>query len=116
MEINVNITKNVLIVSPVGELDHHTAKEVKTLIEEVIKNRGVKNLVFDFSRLSFMDSSGIGVIVGRYKLVSSLGGQVAISSPAGSIRKLLHMSGIEKIIASYESTDDALKSFEEGII
>ena len=116
MEIRVNITKNTLIVLPIGELDHHTAKELKSLTEEIIKNRSVKNLIFDFSHLSFMDSSGIGVIVGRYKLISSLGGQVAISSPSGNIKKLLHISGIEKIITSYKNTDDALKSFEEGII
>ena len=116
MEIKVNIRDNTLVASLIGELDHHTAKEVKSLIEEVIKNRGVKNLVFDFSQLSFMDSSGIGVIVGRYKLIKSLGGQVAISGAYGNIKKLMRMSGIEKIITTCENVDDALGSFEEGII
>lgn len=115
MEIKVNIKKNTLIASLLGELDHHTAKEVKDLIEEVIKNRKIKNLIFDFSHLSFMDSSGIGVIVGRYKLINSLGGQVIISGAVGNIKKLLYMSGIDKIIKTFDNEEDAYKSLEEGI-
>ncbi len=115
MEIKVNIKKDVLCTSLSGELDHHTAKEVKDLIEEVIKNQKIKHLLFDFSHLSFMDSSGIGVIVGRYKLIKSLGGQVVISGAAGNIKKLLYMSGIDKIIKTFDNEYDAYKSLEEGI-
>lgn len=115
MEIKVNIKKDVLCASLSGELDHHTAKEAKDLIEEVIKNREVKNLLFDFSSLTFMDSSGIGVIVGRYKLIKSLGGQVAIIGAYGNIKKLLYMSGIDKIIKILDNTEDVIMCFEEGI-
>lgn len=115
LEIKVNIKKDLLIACLSGELDHHTAKEVKDLIEEVIKNREIKNLIFDFSALTFMDSSGIGVIVGRYKLIKSLGGQVAISGASGNIKKLLYMSGIDKIIKVFDNTEDAHICFEEGI-
>lgn len=115
LEITVNIRKNILLVSLSGELDHHTAKEVKSLIEEVVKNRGVKNLIFDFSNLTFMDSSGIGVIVGRYKLITSLGGRIAISGAKSNVNKLLHMSGINKIIETFDDTNDAFYSLQEGI-
>jgi len=114
LEIKVNVRKNTVIASLYGELDHHTAKEVKTLIEEIIKNNQVNNLVLDFSNLSFMDSSGIGVIVGRYKLISSLGGRIAIAGAKGNITKLLHLSGIDKIIESFDCADDAYKSLQEG--
>ncbi|MBQ3181690.1 MAG: anti-sigma F factor antagonist [Clostridia bacterium] len=113
MEIKVNIRKNTVLASLYGELDHHTAKEVKTLIEEVIKNNQVNNLVLDFSNLSFMDSSGIGVIVGRYKLISSLGGRIAIVGAKGNVKRLLYMSGINKIVEVFDCTDHALKSLQE---
>lgn len=114
MEITVTIRKKVLVVSLSGELDHHTAKDVKNLIEEVIKNRGVVNLVFDFTNLTFMDSSGIGVVIGRYKLIRSMGGKVTIVSPARNVSKLLSMSGINKIIEIFDDVDSALNSLQEG--
>lgn len=115
MEITVTIKKKTLVVSLLGELDHHTAKEVKDLIEEIIKNRGVKNLLFDFSKLSFMDSSGIGVIIGRYKLICSIGGKVAISGATRTVARLIEMSGINKLINTYDSVDTALKTLQEEI-
>ena len=115
MEISANIQNNVLICALSGELDHHSAKEVKDLVETVIKNRGVKNLIFDFSALKFMDSSGIGVVIGRYKLVSSLGGQVAIVSRSRVIDRLIQMSGIHKLIPVYSNLEDAEITFEEEI-
>lgn len=114
LEITVTIRKKVLVVSLSGELDHHTAKDVKNLIEEVIKNRGIVNLVFDFTNLTFMDSSGIGVVIGRYKLVRSMGGKVTIVSPARNVSKLLSMSGINKIIEIFDDVDSALNSLQEG--
>jgi len=115
MEITVDLQKQTLVVGLSGELDHHTAKEVKDLIEKVIKNSNTKNLVFDFSRLSFMDSSGIGVIIGRYKLIRALGGNVTIAAPSKNIMKLLTMSGINKLIEICESKDIAIKLSQEGI-
>jgi len=113
LEITVSIKKKTLIVSLSGELDHHTAKEVKNLVEEIIKNRDILNLVFDFSHLDFMDSSGIGVIVGRYKLINSLGGKVAIANPSKNVDRLLNMSGIKKLIGIYDNVNCAIKYLQE---
>lgn len=115
MEISVTVKKNVLVVALSGELDHHTAKKVKDMAEEVIKNKGVTNLVFDFTNLTFMDSSGIGVVVGRYKLINSLGGRVAIVNNSASIDRLLTMSGIKKIIAVCNTLADAINYLQEEI-
>lgn len=49
------------------ELDHHLADEMRDVIDTIIEERGVRHLIFDFSKISFMDSSGIGLIMGRYK-------------------------------------------------
>lgn len=115
MEISVHVKNKTLIASLKGDLDHHSAKEVKDMIEEVIKNRGTENLIFDLSNLSFMDSSGIGVVVGRYKLVSNMGGRVAIIRGSSSIDRLLKMSGITKIIDTFDSVNVALNKIQEGI-
>ena len=115
MKITVTIKENILVVSLSGELDHHTAKKVKETAEEVIKNKGIKNLIFDFNCLTFMDSSGIGVVVGRYKLISSLGGRVAIVNSSPAIDRLLIMSGIKKIITVHNSIANAIKYIQEEI-
>lgn len=115
MEISITIKKKILVVTLCGELDHHTAKSVKNLVEEVIKNRGVSNLIFDFTNLTFMDSSGIGVVVGRYKLVSSIGGKVAIVNTSSAVDRLLTMSGIKKIISTYDTVDSAINYLQEEI-
>lgn len=115
MEISVLIQKKTLIVSLAGELDHHSAKELKDMVEELIKNRAVKNLIFDLSSLSFMDSSGIGVIIGRYKLISAIGGNVAIVNGNRMIDRLLAMSGITKLITTHNSLKNALLTVQEEV-
>ena len=115
MEISVLIQNRTLIVSLAGELDHHGAKELKNMVEEFIKNRGILNVIFDLSSLSFMDSSGIGFIVGRYKLISALGGNVVIVSKNRTIDRLLTMSGIVKLIPTTKSICSALCAVQEGV-
>jgi stage II sporulation protein AA (anti-sigma F factor antagonist) len=115
LDITISIKKNVLVVSLSGELDHHTAKKVKDITEEAIKNKSVTNLVFDFTNLTFMDSSGIGVVVGRYKLIDSLGGRVAIVNSSSAIDRLFTMSGIKKIIAVRPTLSGAINYLQEEI-
>lgn len=115
MEINITIKRKTLVVTLAGELDHHTAKNVKEQIEKAIKNSTVKNLVFDFSRLTFMDSSGIGVVLGRYKLIHSMGGKVAIAAPSKTITKLLAMSGVNKLTEICKTKEEAIEILQEEI-
>ncbi len=115
MDISVLIRNKTLIVTLRGELDHHSASGVKELVEELIRNRDPKNLIFDFHDLSFMDSSGIGMLVGRYKMISAMGGSVMICGASRTVDRLLTMSGIKKIIATYDTAEAALSCTEEGI-
>ena len=113
MEIKVTVKRKTLTVGLCGELDHHTAKEVRDLIENMIKNSQIKNLVFDFSDLSFMDSSGIGMIMGRYKKIRTLGGKVAAFGVNAQILRIMEMSGIDKIIKLTPNYDRALILFDK---
>ena len=102
---------NVLVVSLIGELDHHSAEEVRVKIDDRISRENIRKLVLDFSGVTFMDSSGIGVIIGRYKKISMRSGEVNIISVSKSIKRVFELSGIFKIIKYYENLDEALKLF-----
>lgn len=84
------------------ELDHHMATGIHRRADEIICESDVKNLIFDFSDTEFMDSSGIGVILGRYKKISCFGGKVYVVHASMQIRKILQMSGVHKIVEILE--------------
>lgn len=87
-------TLNVLLV---GEIDHHTARDMRECIDTSVEMMKPKQLILDFGAVSFMDSSGVGLVMGRYKLVNFLGGTVSVRNASPRIEKILKMSGIEKI-------------------
>ena len=76
MDMIFNIKGNILLTELYGELDHHAAGQVRESIDEAMAAYGACNLVLDFSKVTFMDSSGIGVIMGRYRKDYLLGGEV----------------------------------------
>lgn len=101
---------NTLIVSLDGELDHHSCEYVKRKLDCEIVKVSTKNLIFDMTNLSFMDSSGIGVLVGRLKQVQKLNGKTALVSLNKSVKKLLHLSGILGLVDEYQNIDEAIKT------
>jgi len=109
MANNFRSGKNSLIVNLRGEIDQYAAAELKETIDIEIENSSKKNLIFDLKDVTLMDSSGIGLIVGRYKLVVSLGGKMALCNASKSVSKMLRLSGIEKVVAICETLQDAEK-------
>jgi len=95
-----------------GELDQYLAAEVKSLIDIEMESSGKKNLIIDLTDVTLMDSSGIGLILGRYKLLSSLGGKIAVCCGEGAVKRVLRLSGIEKIIKCYTDIEKADKGFK----
>ena len=96
--MNLILTNNTLTVKLSGDIDHNNVLEIREKIDCEINKRPIKNLIFDFSAVEFMDSSGVGMILGRYKLLNSLGGFVYISNPSKMVMKIIEVSGIYKII------------------
>ena len=92
------VTGDRLVISMNAELDPHLADKMRDVIDTIIEERGVRHLIFDFSKISFMDSSGIGILIGRYRLISCFGGKVYASHPDKQIRRMLEMSGMKKIV------------------
>ncbi len=98
MDIKLENIGTTLVVKLDGEIDHHTAPELKDEIDREINLRNIINLVLDFDGVSFMDSSGIGVIIGRYKQIQARGGRTMIIRVKPQVDKILEISGLKKIL------------------
>lgn len=108
MQIKFSNKGTTLIIGIAGELDHHTAEYVRQKIDNEIIKSTTRNIIFDFKKLSFMDSSGIGVIMGRYKNIRKLDGRAAIVNVNDQVGRILEMSGILKIMPVYDSIDKVI--------
>ena len=87
-----------LVVEITEDIDHHVAEKIRRKIDEQITRYMPRKTVFDFSRVTFMDSAGIGMIIGRYKMMKLIGGSLEIVNVGSQAKRILEMSGIGKII------------------
>jgi stage II sporulation protein AA (anti-sigma F factor antagonist) len=97
MIVEVQTSSNVTLAKIKGDLDHHTAKFIRSEIDREISEKHPKLLVIDFSGVTFMDSSGIGLIMGRYKLMQDFDGSVTVAAPPNYIKKVIRLAGIDKL-------------------
>ena len=98
---------NSVIVRLAGELDHYCAQTVRRELDMMISDRSVRTLVLDFTTLQFMDSSGIGVILGRYRQLRDRGGQVGVINMNEHIARIFHMSGMDRVIRQLDRQEAA---------
>ena len=94
----------ILEISLAGEVDHHGAVGIRSDIDELIFAKRPKKLVLNLSAISFMDSSGLGLIMGRYSLMRDFGGTLTLKDPTSAVMKILNLAGMEKLI-KIEKTD-----------
>ena len=87
-----------LLVEITEDIDHHVAEKIRRKIDEQITRYMPRKTVFDFSMVTFMDSAGIGMIIGRYKMMKLIGGSLEIVNVGSQTKRILEMSGIGKII------------------
>ena len=98
MEKNISYREKHLIIKVPKEVDHCFADEIREEVDLILQTKDIRLLEFDFEHTEFMDSSGIGLLMGRYKLMRAIGGDVKIVHAGERIRKILMLSGIHKII------------------
>ena len=98
MEENFKVIDNYLMVKMPEEIDHHKSSYISENADRFIMQNRVSNVVFDFEDTRFMDSSGIGIIMGRYKKISCFGGKVFAVNMDNRIKHLLIISGLHKIV------------------
>mgnify|MGYP002461182808 FL=1 len=90
-------TGSQLVLHICEELDHHTAGQISKVVDLQIEKGNVRTLIFDFSGITFMDSSGIGLVMGRYKLMQEIGGNLVVRNPPPHIKKVMRLSGIDRL-------------------
>ncbi len=110
LQIDVEHAHSVIIVRLIGELDHHSAQTVKLAMEEAIASGRVSHIILSLKGLTFMDSSGLGVILGRYKQITDKGGKMVVCDVSQSVYRLFELSGLFKILQVEEDEQSALSS------
>ena len=108
MELEYQIQGSYVIIKAGRELDHHRAEHIREIIKEISYKRTIKNIIFDFSDTTFMDSSGVGMIISRYRDLSMAGGTVLAAGLCPAVEKLFYVSGLHKIIRIYPEVGDVL--------
>lgn len=98
MKIDIKNENGAAVARLSGEIDHHNAKEFRTELDRYIVTAQPRELAIDFGDITFMDSSGIGLIMGRSKLMRECGGSLEVRNPQPYIRRVLKLSGIERIV------------------
>ena len=98
METEYQKENKILILKIKEELDHHTVEKIRRKADFEIERYIPRRVIFDFERVSFMDSAGIGLILGRYKNISILGGKLEIINVSSQVKKILDMSGLSRLI------------------
>lgn len=98
LDIEMEIKQDVLCIRLKGELDHHSADELRERATNTIEEHSIRHIVLNLESLSFMDSSGLGVILGRYKQIKQHHGEMVVCAISPSVQRLFDMSGLFKII------------------
>lgn len=99
MKIKYNLTNSALYLYFIGELDECTANKTRDFIDNLILEvNGINRVVFNLKDLSFMDSTGIGMLIGRYKKLKKIGISVYIENPSVATEKIIEVAGLYKIM------------------
>ena len=97
MNVKYSPKDKLLLLEMTEEIDHHTTEEIRRKVENEITRHMPRKIIFDFNKVGFMDSAGIGMIVGRYKTMKMIGGELEVQNAKPSVEKILEMSGVNQI-------------------
>jgi stage II sporulation protein AA (anti-sigma F factor antagonist) len=112
--IQTAVVEGVYVVRLQGELDHHAVEQIRDDIERGLAKTEYRALVISFRGIDFMDSSGLGLILGRYRSVMQHGGRMALCEVSPMLRKLFELSGLLKILPVYETESEAVDALKEA--
>lgn len=97
MNVTIESSGNLMIVYLTGELDHHSAADIRDKIDTAISCKQPTHLILDFKNVSFMDSSGIGLVMGRFRLMQNHHGSVEIRNVTTQTKKIMELAGLGRI-------------------
>ena len=107
MKGSVQVRNQSLIIHVPKELDHHSALPIRRQADDIMMHQNIREVVMDFSGTDFMDSSGIGLITGRYRKICDIGGIVYVTGLSAAMDKLFLMSGLDTIVTKINSIEEA---------
>ena len=107
---NIDFTSRVVQIGSVKDNNSYDFDYIKENVDDIIMRKNIKNIIFDFQNIKFMDSSGIGVIIGRYKKIANAHGNVSVINMNPRVEKVFNLSGMGKIINVCKSYEDAINS------
>ncbi len=111
---NYELHQNCLVIYVTDDLDHHTVMKLREYSDRLIQAGNMKHVIFDFTGVGFMDSSGIGLIMGRYKKVMFLGGRAAVTNVGEAVNRIFSLSGLYQIIEKYDTVQEALQALQKS--
>lgn len=108
MNVTVEASGNIVIAYLIGEIDHHTAGNVREKIDDVIQGKKPNHLIIDFRNVTFMDSSGIGLVMGRYRLMKAIStySTMEIKNVTAQTKKIMELAGLGSIAIIKELKDE----------
>ncbi|MBO5938011.1 MAG: STAS domain-containing protein [Clostridia bacterium] len=95
-----------LVLTLYGEIDHHSAVQIRTEIDTLLLEEQPRKVVLDLSHIEFMDSSGLGLIMGRYSLMQKLGGELMLRKPHERLVKIFTLAGLQRMVKIEDAEDD----------
>ena len=98
MEVKTDFSNNTLFVRLKGDIDHHSAKSAREEIDRSIYRYLPETVIIDLEGIDFMDSSGLGLILGRFSVMKDIGGELVVINPNTGVMKILKLAGAERII------------------
>ena len=106
------VQENCLTIYLPREVDHHNADKIRKEADAVISRNHIRYVIFDFDRTDFMDSSGIGLILGRVRQIHPINGKVYLFGGNEIIRKMLEMSGIQNVVTVLDTIEEVKEVYE----
>ncbi len=106
MTFNILNDEDKLTIFIEGEIDHHNCKQIRESADLKIIELKPKNIYLNFKGVSFMDSSGIGLIMGRFKTASSYGGSVFVADASSYIKRVMRLAGLDKIVTFCDTEEE----------
>lgn len=96
-EVTITRSGGTLTAALSGEIDHHTARELRESIDDAAERMRPQRLVLDFGGVGFMDSSGIGLIMGRCRLIRELGGELEVTGESPAVVRMIRLAGLGRL-------------------
>ena len=111
-EIHFEMKGDTMVVYLPQELDHHGTISIRQTADHILEQGKIRTVVFDFEHADFMDSSGIGLLTGRYRKAKLCGGKVAVSHVGCRVNRIFELSGLYQIMDRYDTAGEAVEAMK----